>query len=346
MRTHILSLALLFGIAACADNNSAVRQPTPSYHLLQRFGLGGVDRWDLLAVDAQARRVFISRSDHVAVMDADSGKVLGEVPGTNGVHGIAVAPELKRGYTSNGRANSVTVFDLDSLKVLDEIKVMGENPDVILYDPASKQVFTFNGRSANATVIDAASLKVVATITLPGKPEIAVSDGRGRIYVNIEDKSELAVIDPMAARVLASWTLAPCEEPSGLALDVDHQRLFSVCSNHKMMVLDAQSGRYVAELPIGEGPDGAAFDPATGNAFSSNGDGTLTVVHEDDPDHFSIVANVPTQKSARTMALDSSTHHLYLPAAELGPRPQPTAEQPHPRPPILPDTFSILVVGQ
>ena len=346
MRIIKLSAVLIMGAAISACAISVPKQTDAAYHLLERYKLGGTGGWDWLTVDAEGRRVFISRSDHVTVIDADSGKLLGEISGTNGVHGIALAPELKRGYTSNGRAGTVTVFDLDSLKVLDEIKVTGDNPDAILFDPASKRVFTFNGRSANATVIDAISLKVVTTIALPGRPEFAVSDGLGRVYVNIEDKSELTVIDPKAAQVVASWSLAPCEEPSGLALDAAHQRLFSVCANHKMMVLDAQSGRHVAELLIGEGPDAAAFDPVTNLAFSSNGEGTVTVVHEDDADHFSVVGNVPTQKNAKTMALDSSTHRLYLSVAELGPRPEPTAEQPHPRPIIVPDTFSILVVGQ
>ncbi|MGH8460819.1 MAG: YncE family protein [Stenotrophobium sp.] len=346
MRTGVLSFVLMLGVCTSAVAGPAGKPADHAYRIVDRYRLGGTEGWDYLAVDAQRQRLFISRSDHVAVIDANSGKLIGEIPGTLGVHGIALAPDLKRGYTSNGRAGTVTAFDLDTLKVLDQVKVTGANPDAIVYDPATKRVFTFNGNSDNATAIDAASLKVVGTIALPGKPEFAVSDGHGRVYVNIEDKSELAVINPASAQVVTTWPLAPCEEPSGLAMDIAHQRLFSVCANHRMMVLDAQSGHRVAEMPIGEHPDAAAFDPASQLAFSSNGEGTLTIVHEDDADHFSVVANVPTRKSARTMALDTATHRIYLSSAETGPRPKPTAEQPHPRPVIAPDTFEILVLGQ
>lgn len=346
MRLCIVGSILLLGITACAGSRIAVKQSSDPYRLLQRFSLGGTGGWDLLALDPERRRVFISRSDRVMVMDADTGKMLGEIPATQGVHGIALASDLKRGYTSNGRSGTVTVFDLDSLAVLDEIPVTGKNPDVILYDMASHHVFSFNPGSTNATVIDAATLKVVATLALPGQPELAVSDGHGRVYVNLEDKGQIAVIDSRINQVLTTWSLAPCEAPTGLALDADHGRLFSVCANRKMMVLDAQSGRQIAELPIGDGPDGAEFDPATQLAFSSNRDGTLTIVHEDDPNHFTVIDTIPTQKSARTMVLDPVSHRIYLPAAEFGPRPEPTAEQLQPRPPVLPGTFSILVVGQ
>ena len=221
----------------------------------------------------------------------------------------------------------------------------GANPDAIVYDPFTRAVFTFNGRGNNATVIDAATLKIVATLPLGGTPEFAASDGGGKIFVDIEDTGEIVTIDAKALKVLTRWSLAPCAEPSGLAMDVAHARLFSVCNNKKLMVTDAHSGRRVAELPIGEGPDAAAFDPARGLVFSSNREGSLTVIHEDDPDHYRVIATVPTRKSARTMALDPATHRIYLAAAEFGPAPAPTASTPRPRPAMLPDSFVILVVA-
>jgi DNA-binding beta-propeller fold protein YncE len=345
----MIPLRVTLPAVACAivwmASSVPAAETVAKYQVEQHWKLGGSGGWDLLTVDAQARRIYLSRSDRVVVVDADSGKAVGEIPHTEGVHGIALVPELGRGFTSNGRANTVTVFDLKTLKTLSEIKVSGENPDVIVYDPASAHIFAFNGRSHNATAIDPVSSKVVGSIDLDGKPEFAVADGKGRLFVNIEDKSEVAVIDAKKLTVESTWTLAPCEEPSGLAMDVAHQRLFSVCQNKTMIVLDSASGKQVASVPIGGGPDGAGFDARRGLAFSSNGDGTLTVVHEDDPQHFSVVENVATQKSARTMALDEKTHRIFLPAAEFGATPAATAEQPRPRPPMTPDTFTILVVA-
>ena len=325
-----------------ADSTS---KPGAGYQVVEHWKTGGAGGWDLLSVDSAARRLYVSRSDRVIVLDSDSGKLVGEIPKTDGVHGIALVTELGRGFTSNGRANTVTVFDLKSLKTLNEIKINGQGPDVIVYDAASSRVFSFNGHSNNATAIKASDGSIAGTIALDGKPEFAVSDGKGRMFVNIEDKSEIAVVDANKLKVENVWPLAPCEEPSGLAIDIAHQRLFSVCQNRKMVVLDSSDGRQVASVAIGEHPDGAAFDAKLGVAFSSNGDGTLTVVHEDDPDHFSVVENVATQKSARTLALDTRTHRIFLPAAEFGAAPAATAEQPRPRPPMTPDTFTILVVA-
>ncbi len=331
--------------AADVQTKVPVDQRVGAYHLSDRWKLGGAGGWDYLSVDSDARRLYISRSDRVVVLDIDSGKQIGEIPGTKGVHGVAIAQELGAGYTSNGRANTVTVFDLKTLQVSAEIDVGGQNPDAILYDPATRRVFTFNGRSANATAIDAASRKVVGSIALSGKPEFAAADGKGRVFVNIEDKGELAVIDAKALKVLAIWPLKPCEEPSGLAYDAVHQRLFSVCGNQKMVVTDSSNGKQIAVLAIGEGADAVVFDAQRQLALSSNGDGTLTVVHEDAPDKFSIVENVATQKSARTLALDAKTRRLFLAAAEFGPAPAATAEQPRPRPAMLADSFTILVLG-
>ena len=259
---------------------------------------------------------------------------------------MALATDLGRGFTSNGRANSLTVFDLKTLKPVEEIKVTGENPDAILYDPATKRVFTFNGRSENATVIDAVTGKVVETIPLGGKPEFATADFEGRVYVNLENKSQVVAIDSRKAAVEHKWPLTPCEEPSGMAIDRAHRRLFIGCDNKLMAIVDATNGKVVATVPIGEGVDANGFDPGPALAYSSNGDGTLTVVHEDAPDKFTVIANVPTKPRARTMAVDEKTHRVLLVTADFGPSPSPTADQPHPRPPMVSDTFTVLVVGR
>ncbi len=318
----------------------------PGYHVVTTYKLGGEGGWDYLITDAAARRTYISRGTHVVVIDADTGKSVGDIADTPGVHGIALAPELGRGFTSNGREGTVSIFDIKTLATNSKVKV-GENPDAILYDPATKRVFTFNGRSQDSTAIDAATGKVLGTIKLDGKPEFAASDAKGGIWVNIEDKSELVAIDPNKLEVKAKWPLAPCTEPSGLAIDRKNRRLFAGCDNKMMAVVDADSGKVLATPPIGDGVDATAFDPETGLAFAScGGDGVLTVVKEDSPDKFSVAENVPTQKGARTMALDTKTHKVFVVTAQFGPRPAPTADNPHPRPAILPDSFVVLVVGK
>ncbi len=318
--------------------------PLRSFRVLRQLALGGDGGWDYLAIDPATRRLFVSRGTRVAVVDADTGAAVGDLADTPGVHGIALAPDLGRGFASNGRAGTVTLFDLRSLAVLGQVET-GANPDAILYDAATRRVFTFNGGSRDATVIDAASGAVVATIPLQAKPEFAVADELGRVYVNLEDTSEIAVIDARRAVVERRWPLAPCQEPTGLALDVTHRRLFAGCGNRTMAVVDADQGDVVATLPIGAGVDGVAFDAERQLAFASNGDGTLTVVHEDSPERYRVVQNVPTQRGARTIVLDPRTHALYLPTAQLGPAPPPTPERPRPRPAILPGTFVVLVVG-
>ena len=343
---HPTSRALLaasLGLLSCAA--LATSLPRINYHVLHRYVLGGDQGWDYLAVDGAARRVYVSHGDAVEVLDADSGKPVGRIDHLQGVHGIALAPAMHRGWISNGRSGEVTVFDTATLKVSATLKATGENPDAILYDPASERVFTFNGRSSNATAFDAHSGKVLATVALPGKPEFAVSDAAGHVWVNIEDRNELVELDPKAATVRATWSLAPCESPSGLALDARHRRLFSVCDNQIMTVLDADSGHRVASVPIGKGPDAAAFDAARGLIYSSNGEsGTLTVVHEDDPDHYRVIATVPTQTTARTAALDPHTGHLFLSAAQFGAHTEQGGA--HHRPPVLPGSFSVLEVGR
>lgn len=316
------------------------------YHLIKKIPVGGEGGWDYLSFDEASRRLYISRATRVIVLDADQGTVVGEIPNTPGVHGIALAPELNRGFISNGGAASVTIFDLKTLKELGRTPTTGENPDAILYDPASRRIFAMNGRGHNSTAIDAATGAVVGTIPLDGRPEFAVADGGGKLYVNLEDKNEELVIDSQALKVVARWKMGSCEEPSGLAIDREHQRLFAGCGNQIMAVMDAGTGKLVTTVPIGRGVDANAFDPGTQLAFSSNGDGTLTVVHEDSPDKFSVLENVPTQRGARTMALDLKTHNVFLVTAEFGPPPPPTPERPRPRPTILPNTFVLLLFGR
>jgi YVTN family beta-propeller protein len=278
-------------------------------------------------------------------MDADSGKVVGDIPNTSGVHGIALVPDLNKGFTSNGRDNTVTVFNLKTLTVSKQIPV-GKNPDAIIYDSASKLVFTGNGISLDATAIDPQSETVKGTIPLAGRPEFAVSDEKGHVFINLEDKSMIAEIDSRKLKVEARWPLAPGEEPTGLAIDRRHRRLFAGCANKLMAVVNIDNGRVITTLPIGSGVDATAFDPATQLAFSSNGEGTLTVIHEDSPDKFTVLENVTTQRGARTMTLDPKTHKIFLVSADFGPPPAPTPERPRPRPSILPGTFVVLVMGK
>ena len=318
----------------------------PGYHVTKTFKVGGEGGWDYLNADASARRLYISRGTHVIVLDLDSGANVGDIPDTQGVHGIALAPELGKGFTSNGREGTVTIFDIKTLKPVGEKVKAGENPDAILYDPATKRVFTFNGRSQDSTAIDAASGKVLGTIKLDGKPEFAASDAKGEIFVNIEDKSELVAIDPAKLEVKSKWPLAPCTEPSGLAIDRKHRRLFVGCDNKMMAVVDADSGKVLATPAIGEGVDATAFDEETGLAFASCGEGTMTVVKEESADKFSVAETVKTEQGARTMALDTKTHTAYTVTAKFGPPPAATADNPHPRRTILPDSFVVLVVSK
>ncbi len=316
----------------------------PGYHVEKTYKLGGEGGWDYLTLDSASRRLYISRSTHVIVIDADSGKPVGDIPDTPGVHGVALATDLGRGFTSNGREGMVTTFDLKTLKPLGKIKV-GDNPDAILYDPATQRVFSFNGRSHDATAIDAVKGTVLGTIKLDGKPEFAVSDGKSEIFVNLEDKSQLLVIDPNKLAVKSRWPLAPCEEPSGLAMDRKNRRLFSGCDK-LMVIVDADTGKIVSSQPICDGVDATAYDDDNHLAFASCHDGKLTVIREESPDKFSVAENVPTQEGARTMTLDPKTHLIFTVTAKFGPPPAPTPEQPHPRPAILPDSFVVLVVGK
>jgi DNA-binding beta-propeller fold protein YncE len=318
------------------------------YHVINKIPVPGDGGWDYVTCDSQARRLYISHSTQTQVMDIDRLQVIGSIPGTNGVHGITLAPELGRGFISAGRDNQVVIFDLETLKVLGTVKT-GENPDAILYDPAAGRVFAFNGRSHSTTIFKAASGEPLATLPLGGKPEFAAADGRGAVYVNVEDKNLLLKINSRAMSVEASWEaswqVAPCEGPSSLAMDRTTDRLFVGCGNKRMAVVNASSGKVVTTLPIGDHVDATVFDPETKLVITSNGEGTLTVIHEDSPDAYSVVQTVPTQLGARTVALDTVTHRLFLPVAVLGPPTPPTANQPHPRPSIVPGTFAVLVVA-
>ncbi|HEY0544483.1 MAG TPA: hypothetical protein VGC91_03725 [Pyrinomonadaceae bacterium] len=315
------------------------------YQVLKQYKLGGEGGWDYLTIDEKARRLYVSHATHVVVVDADSGAIVGDIPDTPGVHGIAIVEDAGKGYVSNGRASTVTVFDLKSLKTLKQIPV-GKNPDAIIYDAASKRVFTMNGASEDTTAIDVKTDTVAGTLALGGRPEFAVTDEQGNVFVNLEDKSAIVEFNSRKLALEANWPIAPAEEPSGLAFDRKHHRLFSVGSNKLMAVVNADNGKVLTTLPIGTGVDAAAFDPETGLVFSSNGEGTLTVLHEDSPDKFSVVENITTQKGARTMALDPKTHKVYLVTAEFGPPPAPTPDRPRPRPSIVPGTFTLLVLGK
>ena len=302
----IIAGLLLAGLSA------AGAQAAPAYSVQQKWSLGDAGKWDYTDIDPLRHRLFITRGTRVQVLDLPSGQVAGEIANTAGVHGVAFAQDLKLGFTSNGRANSVTVFDLDTLKVKQELPIPGQNPDAILYEPQSHKLYTFNGTSGDVTVIDAVALKVLATIKVGGKLEFAVSDGAGKIFFNIEDKADIGVIDVATNKLATRWHLAGCEEPSGLAIDAPHARLFSVCQNKVMAVTDSKTGKRVADVAIGEHPDAAVYDDASGTVFSSNGGGTLSVVRQIDADHYE-ASQVVTVKGARTMAMDHASKTVYLP---------------------------------
>ena len=316
-----------------------------SYRIARTIPAGGEGGWDYLNVDAAARRLYVSRGTRVAVLNADSGATEGEIPSTEGVHGIALAPDLGRGFTSNGRANTITIFDPKTLATVGTVKVTGVNPDAILYDPFSHRVFAFNGRTANATAVEGATGVVAGTIAVGGKPEFAVTDLAGRIYVNIEDKNEIVALNPKTLQVEAHWPLAGCDSPTGLAIDVKTRRLFAGCGNQTLVVLSAADGRFVTKLAIGKGTDAVVFDPDTNLVFSSNGDGTLTIIREDSADAFHVVQNLATKEGARTMALDPKTHAIFLPAARWEPAPPATAESPRPRRKMVTGSFEIVVAA-
>jgi YVTN family beta-propeller protein len=334
---------LLFSIAISQPIHVFAQEKT-GFHVLTDFPIKSSGGWDYITVDGAAKRVYASHGMQVNILDAATGDSVGYIPDTKGVHGIAIASDFNKGYTSNGRGNNISVFDLKTNQVLKQVNA-GTNPDAICYDDFAKKIYAFNGRSKDATVIDVATDSVVATIPLGGKPETGVSDGKGKVFVNIEDTGEEVEIDATTFKILNRWKLEGGEEPSGLAMDRTTDRLFIGCGGNKtMIVLDATNGAILGKFPIGR-CDGVAFDPGLKLAYSSNGEGTISVVRELSASKFEFVENIPTEAGARTIAVDTYTHKLYLPTAQLKPV-EPTPTDAHPRPQQVPGTFHIVVVGK
>lgn len=340
--TGVMALSLV-AIAAAALPIRGAAAPAVNYHLSRTVVLGGDGGWDYLTYDPAGKRLFITRGTRVMVVDPATGKAVGEIANTPGVHGVALAQDQGKGFTSNGRDNSVSVFDLKTLQITVTVPIDAKNPDAIIYDAVSKRVFTGNGGSQNVTAIDAVTNAVVGNVALPGRPEFAAA-GNGMVYFNIEDKNEIVAIDSRKNAVVNTWPLGTCDSPTGLSMDVAHHRLFSGCQNNVMIVMNSDTGAIVGTVPIGKGSDATAFDPATQLAFSSNGDGTLTVAREDSPDAFSVVQNAATQAGARTLALDTTTHDVYLVTAQFTVGP-PAAGQTRPSRTMVPGSFTLLVMS-
>ncbi len=309
---------------------------------ISKIPLSGDAGWDYLTVNDATGQLYVSHGNKVQVVDLKTGKETAAITDLNGVHGIALAPKLNKGFITGGKDSSVTIFDLRTNTVIEKVKVTGANPDAILFDEFSGRVFVYNGRTSNATVIDATTNKIIATITLDGKPEFSVTDGKGKVFVNIEDKSEISMINATSLKVEHTWSISPGEEPSGLAFDPVTHRLFAVCENKMMVVVNADNGKVITTVPIGEGVDGVAFDPLLKRVYSSNGEGTLTMIIEKPKDVYEVLATAPTQRGGRTIAIDRSTHSLYIPAAEYGETPPKTDKNPHPRPAIKPGSFFVM----
>lgn len=331
---QLLAILLVAGSAFASEG----------FKVVSKIKIGGTGGWDYVAVDPNAGRVYASHATLVEVVDPKAGKVIGQITQLHGVHGIAVAPEFGKGFITNGQSNSVTIFDLKTLAKVGEPQT-GQNPDSVCFEPSTKRIFTFNGRSSDTTAIDPKNNEVIKSLALNGKPEECAPDGAGKIYVNLEDSNEIVEIDAAKPAVLRRASLAPCEAPSGLAIDVKNKKLFSACSNKVMAVTDIATFKVVSTPQIGPGTDGAGFDPGLGLAFSSNGgDGTLSIVKQVNG-KYETVDTVPTERGARTMTVDAKNHRVYLLAAEYGPAPEAAAGK-RVRPPILPDTFHIIVVSK
>jgi YVTN family beta-propeller protein len=342
-----LKTAILIALINCQlfIANSAKAQSS-EYKIANKFNVDGTEGWDYIAADDTMPRLYISHGSIVQVFDAVKGKVIGTIPDMHGVHGIAVARDIGKGFISNGKDSSVVVFDLISFNVLAKVKVTGANPDCIIYDQIFHHVYTFNGRSGSATVIDANTNKAIATIGLDGKPEFAVVDEEGKMYVNIEDKNEITIINLSMMKVEKSFPVAPGDEPSGLAIDTKNHRLFSVCGNKMMVISDYKTGKVITTVPIGDNPDAVVFDNGLKRAYSSNGEGSITVVQEVDANKFNVAETIPTMKSARTLCLYQKNHHLYLPAAEALPQIEQPKDKPiaPKRPNYKPGSFVIIDV--
>lgn len=343
-----LTGAFLGAISAPEGTASAQGAPAAGYHVIKTIPVGGEGGWDYAAVDAAARRLYVSHATKVVVIDIDRDTVVGEIGDTPGIHGVAFAPALGRGYTSNGRDSTVTIFDLKTLAPISRVKVTGANPDAIHFDAASDRVFTFNGRSNNATALDAKTGAVAGTIALAGKPEFAQTDGKGRLFVNIEtDPGQIQVIDTKSMKVTKTYTLTGCDGPSGLAYDRATDRLFSVCGNNLMSVSNPTTGGVVVNVGIGPGVDAVSFDPELKLLFASNGgDGTMSVVRQESADKYTSLGTAATKRGSRTMTIDPKTHRVYMASVTYGPPPAPTAQQPNPRAPVVPGSFSVLVLDR
>ena len=338
------TLPLFAALLTLAGSASA---QSPGYHVIARDSLGGEGGWDYLSLDTASHRIFITRGDRVMAIDPAASKVVGEIPGLQRAHGVAFDYAVGRGFATSGGDSTVVIFDLKTLQRTGTAPA-SDDADAILFDPATHRIFTFNGDANSSTVIDGKSGKRIGTIPLGGKPEFGVSDGKGRLYANLEDKNEIVEIDPSAMKVLRRWPLTGCEGPTGLAIDVAHARLFSGCRGTKTMTIsDAKAGQVVASAPIGSGVDATRFDPGTQLAFASTGDGSITVIREITPDSFAVVQTIETMPGARTMELDPVSHRLYTASAKFGPMPDSAASGGRRRrPPMVPGSFTLLVMGR
>ena len=314
-----------------------------AFKVQDTWKIGGDGGWDYLTSDSAAKRLYVTHGGRVEVIDSATGKSIGAITGLKGTHGVALDDAGKYGYISDGGANEVVVFDRTTLQKVTSIPA-GTNPDGIAFEPVTKTVWAFNGRSKDATVIDTATQKVVATVPLPGKPEFPVADGKGMVFDNIEDMNEIVRLDAKSSKITATWSISPCVSPSGLAIDRKGRRLFAVCGENKMAVVDANTGKVIATPAIGNGPDAASYDPKRKLAFSSNGEGTVTIIDASDGS-YKVLQNLPTQQGARTMTLDTATGRIYVVTAQFGPRPEATESNPRPRPAIIPDSFTVIVAG-
>lgn len=337
IRSSLLSATVLFAVGA------GFTFAQQNYKIVDHWKIGGTGGWDYLLADSAAHLLYVTHGPRVEVIDTTTGKSVGAITGMKGTHGVALDPDGRFGYISDGQGNNVVVFDRKSFATLATVPT-GTNPDGIAYEPSTKTVWAFNGRSNDVTVIDTNSRKAVATIKLPGKPEFPQVDGKGNIFVNIEDRNSIVRLSAANKAATATWKLSTCESPSGMALDRAHHRIFSVCDGKKMAVVDTENGKELASPTIGDGPDAAGYSAKYELAFSSNGDGTLTVV--DAAHGYSPLPAITTEKGARTMSYDANTDRVYLVTAQFGPRPAATPESPKPRPAIVPDSFTVLVVGR
>ena len=345
MNTNNRWFTILLGLSLITVLGAQASRAGGPYQFLKEIQIGGAGGWDYLSIEPATRRLYVTHATKIVVLDLDQDTVVSEITDTPGVHGFALAPELGRGFSSNGRENKASIVELQTLKTLAKVDT-GENPDAILYEPGQKEVYTFNGRGKSATVFTAKTGQVVATIPLPGKPEFAVADPQAnRIYCNIEDQNEVVAIDTQTHRIAATWPLAPGEEPTGLAIDLAQHRLFVGCHNQLLVMLDSRTGKVIRSLPIGQGVDATAFDRGTQFVFSSNGDGTVNIAHEDTPDKLTELQTLATEPGARTMALDPTTHKIYLAAAKFEPQPTAKPGEPRQRPAIVAGSFKVLVYG-